>query len=161
MLGLNEKDTYILRRCDYRPGQKVAILLLITDEEKKHYTAVKSLTRLLRSSNSKHKCKQHFCLNCLQGFSLEESRDKHLEYCLDNETVKVEMPPENLFVEFHDGQYQFKVPYIMYADFESILQPTEETTINPKGLYTSDIGKHILSGFCVFSKFAYGEVRNP
>ena len=80
VLGLNEKDIYILRRCNYRPGQKVAILLLITDGEKRHYTAVKSLTRLLSSSNSKHKCKQHFFLNCLQGFTLEESRDKHLEY---------------------------------------------------------------------------------
>ena len=65
---------------------------LITDEENKHYTAVKSLSRLFRSRNSKHKCKQHFCLNCLQGFTLEESRDKHLEYCFDNEAVKVEMP---------------------------------------------------------------------
>ena len=34
VLGLDEKDIYILRRCNYRPGQKVAILLLITDEEK-------------------------------------------------------------------------------------------------------------------------------
>ena len=59
--------------------------------EKRHYTAVKSLTRLLRSSNSKYKCKQHFCLNCLQGFSLEESRDKHYEYCKNNETVRIKM----------------------------------------------------------------------
>ena len=78
MLGLDERDIYILRRCNYGPGQKVAILLLTTDEEEKYYTAVKSLTRLLSSSNSKHKRKQHFCLNCLQGFSLEESRDKNI-----------------------------------------------------------------------------------
>ena len=160
VLGLDEKDIYILRRCNYRPGQKVAILLLITDEEKKHYTVVKSLSRLLRSSNSKCKCKQHFCLNCLQGFSLEESRDKHLEYCSDNEAVKVEMPPGNSFIEFHDGQYQFIVPYAMYADLESIIQPMEETTINPEGSYTKDISKHIPSGFCVYSKFASDEVRN-
>ena len=49
----------------------------------------------------------------------------------------------------------------MYADFESILQPMEETTINPEGSYTKDISKHIPSGFCIYSKFAYGEVRNP
>ena len=153
MLGLDEKDIYILRRCNYRPGQKVAILLLITDEENKHYTVVKSLGRLLTSSNSKHKCKQHFCLNCLQGFSYEESRDKHLEYCLDNEAVKVVMPPEKSFVEFHNRQYQFKVPYAMYADFESILQPMEKTTINPQGSYAGGVGKaytkHTPSGFCV------------
>ena len=97
----------------------------------------------------------------MQGFTLEESRDKHLEYCLDNEAVKVEIPPENSFAEFHDGQYKFKVPYAIYADFESILQPMEETTINPEGSYIKDISKHIPSGFCIDSKFTYGEVRNP
>ena len=71
------------------------------------------------------------------------------------------MPPENSFVEFHDGQYQFKVPYAMYADFESILQPMEETIINPEGSYNKDISKHIPSSFCIYSRFAYGEVRNP
>ena len=42
VLGLNEKDIYILRRCNYRQGQKVTILLPTTNEEKKHYTTVKS-----------------------------------------------------------------------------------------------------------------------
>ena len=29
-------------------------------------------------------------MNCLQGFQQEISRDEHMRYCLDNETVKVE-----------------------------------------------------------------------
>ena len=88
--------------------------------------AIKSLTRLLASRNSKHKHKQHFCLNCLQGFSHEESRVKHYEYCKDNEAVQnKEMPKEGSFTEFHDGQNQFKVPFAMYADFEAILKPTD------------------------------------
>ena len=89
--------------------------------EKRHYMAIKSLSRLLGSSNSKHEHKQHFCLNCLQGFHSEESRDKHFEYCKDIEAVRIEMPKEGSFVEFHDGQKQIKVPFVMYADFEAIL----------------------------------------
>ena len=27
--------------------------------------------------------------------------------------------------------------------------------------YTKEINQHIPSGFCVYSKFAYGEVKNP
>ena len=114
------------------------------------------------SSNSKHKCKQHFSLNCLQGFSLEESKDKHYEYCKDHEAVRIEMPKEGSFVEFHDDQNQFKVPFVMYADFEAILKPTEENVkSNPEESYTKEINQHIPSGFCVYSKFAYGEVENP
>ena len=114
---------------------------------------------MLASSNSKHKRKQHFCLNCLQGFSLEESRDKHYEYCKDNEAVRIKMPKEGSFSEFHDGQNQFKVPFVMYADFEAILKPTEKYSFDPNKPYTKEINQHIPSGFCVYSEFAYGKVE--
>ena len=84
-----------------------------------HYIAIKSLSRLLSSKNSKHKRKEYFCINCLQGFQQEISRDKHR---IDNESVKVEMPHKKPIVEFCDGQYQFKVPFAMYADFESLFR---------------------------------------
>ena len=74
---------------------------------------IKSLSRLLRSSNSKHKCEQHFYMNCLQCFPTEVSRDKHFEYCKDNETIRTKMPKEGSFVKFHDRQNQFKVQFIM------------------------------------------------
>ena len=105
-------------------------LLLITNGEKRHCTTIKSLSRLLGSKSSKHHGKQYFCLNCLQSFHSEESRDKHCNYCKDNEAVKIEMPKEGSFVEFHDGQNQFKVPFTVYADFEAILKPAEESNFN-------------------------------
>ena len=52
-------------------------------------------------------------MNCLQGFQQEISRDKHKNYCLDDESVKVEMPHKKLIVEFCDGQYEYKVPFAM------------------------------------------------
>ena len=61
---------------------------------------------------------------------------------------------EDKYVQYHDGQKQFKVPFIMYADFESILEPMEK---NSKGR----VNKHVPSGWCVYSKFAYGDVPDP
>ena len=49
-------------------------LLMISEDGINHYTAIKSFSTLLMSSNTKHKCKQYFCTNCLQGFLLEASR---------------------------------------------------------------------------------------
>ena len=71
------------------------------------------------------------------------------------------MPKEGSFIELNDGQNQFKVPFIMYGDFEAILKPIEEPSPNPEEPYTKEINQHIPSGFCVYSKFAYGEVENP
>ena len=128
------------------------------------YTAIKSLSRLLSSKNSNTKCKQHFCMNCFQGFTQESSRDQHQVYCEDNESVRVEMPKQGSTVEFKDGQNQFRVPFIMYADFESILEPmdpVEPGSPNPSQPYTNEVNQHMPSGWCVYSKFAYGDVDNP
>ena len=97
----------------------------------RHYTAIKSLSRLLSCENSNTKHKQHFCTNCLQLFTRELSRDQHQVYCEDNETVRVEMPREGSTVEFCDGQNQFKAPFIMYVDFELILEPIESPNPDP------------------------------
>ena len=71
VLGLEGKDIYILRNSGH--SHREINLLMISEDGINHYTAIKSLRRLLRSSNTKHKCKQYFCTNCLQGFSLEAS----------------------------------------------------------------------------------------
>ena len=99
-------------------------------------------------------------MNCLQGFPTEINRDKHFEYCKDSETVMVEMPEEGSLVKFQYGHNQFKVPFIMYTDFEAILEQIEAPNPNPKESYTKVINQHIPSGFCVNSMFAYGEVEN-
>ena len=90
VLLVENKDIYICKK-GIKRDRKINLLLILEDG-KLHYTMVKSLSRLLSSSNSKHKRKQYFCNNCLQGFTEELSRDQHYGYCIDNETVRVEMP---------------------------------------------------------------------
>ena len=138
VLGLEGKDIYIHRNSDYKSDRdqqgsrgrytthREINLLMISENGVHHYTAIKSLSRLLSSSNSKHKCKQYFCNNCLQGFSLEASRDQHRVYCEDNEALRVEMPRKGKTIEFFDGQNQFKVPFMMYYDLEALLPPMKE-----------------------------------
>ena len=72
------------------------------------------------------------------------------------------MPKQGSTIEFKDGQNQFKVPFIMYADFESILEltsPVEPGSLNQP--YTNEVNQHTPSGWCAYSKFAYGDVDNP
>ena len=135
---------------------------MVSEDGINHYTAIKSLSRLLKSSNTKHECKQHFHMNCLQGFTQESSRDQHQVYCEDNESVRVEMPKHGSAIEFKDRQNQFKVSFIMYADFESILEPMDPVEPgSPSQPYTNEVNQHTPSGWCVYSKFAYGDVDNP
>ena len=71
------------------------------------------------------------------------------------------MPKQGSTVEFKDGQNQFKVPFIMYADFESILEPMDHGSSDPNQPYTNEINQHMPSGWCVYSKFTYGDIDNP
>ena len=145
---------------------------MIEDGEKRHYTAIKNISRLLKSLYATHKGAYHFCMNCLNGFRTASARDKHYEHCSSNGHLKVTMPTEKeKWLKFHDGQCQFKVPFMMYADFESILKPVNERyrdkmnrmKVGRKGKapYTEKINTHVPSGWCVHSKFAYRDVPDP
>ena len=123
ILAVEGRDVYIDRK-GQRVGREIN-LLMVSEDGIWHYTAIKSLSRLLSSKTSNTKHKQHFCMNCLQGFTQESSRDQHQVYCEDNESVRVEMPKQGSTIEFKDGQNQFRVPFIMYADFESIYEPMD------------------------------------
>ena len=159
LLAIEGKQIYICRKGGNY--ERVINLMIITENNRKHCVAIKSLSRLLSSKNTNHKGKEYFCMNCLQGFKEESSRDKHLDYCINNESVKVEMPHKNPIVQYSDGQFQFKVRFIMYADFESILEPIQGPENDPSMSSTRSINNHVPSGWCVRSEFAYGKVKNP
>ena len=95
VLFSNKKSQYIytVRRSKHNVKCKKQVnLLMIEDGEKRHYTAIKNISRLLSKLNGKTKRAYHFCINCLNGFRTASARDKHYEYCSSNGHVKVNMP---------------------------------------------------------------------
>ena len=70
------------------------------------------------------------------------------------------MPSKRVTVEFKDGQNQIRVPFLMYADFESILEPIQGPNPLPTGPYTNETNQHTPSGWCAHSKFTYGDIDN-
>ena len=71
------------------------------------------------------------------------------------------MPHKKPIVQYSDGQFQFKVPFLMCADFESILEPIQIVGNNPMISSSKGVNNHIPSGWCVRSEVAYGKVENP
>ena len=158
ILAVENRKIYICRKGkDY--DRTANLMLIIENNEKgnkKHHVAVKSLPRLLSRQNSKHKETQYFCSNCLNGFTSEATRDEHYTYCNSKDSVRAEMPTRNPMVKYSDCQYQFKVPFVIYADFESILILLSGAANNSEMSSTRGINVHTPSGWCIYSKFAYG-----
>ena len=159
LLAIEGKQICICRKGGNH--ERIINLMIISKNNRKHYVAIKSLSRLLSSENTKHKGKEYFCMNCLQGFKEETSTDEHIDYCIDNESVKVEMPHKNLRVQYSDDQFQFKVPFIMYVDFESILEPIQGLGNNPMISSMRAASNHVPSGWYIRRELAYGKIENP
>ena len=76
-IGGGKEKLYILRKAEFNNQRKTANLLPIVEDENRHYVAIKNLSQLLASSNSERQHKHYFCVNCIQGFQSENTKDKH------------------------------------------------------------------------------------
>ena len=106
---------------------KVVHLLLVENKEKQfHYMAITQLERLL-NCNPSERCnthiRNHVCHSCLRLFRLQSTLDTHKPMC---ETLKifgtVFTAPEKNHLEFDQWQKTIPPKFIVYGDFESILE---------------------------------------
>ena len=94
-------------------------LLLITEDEKKHYVLIKDFNAFMYNQ-TKHKNKKHFCMYCLQCFSSERILANHVDNCLTingNQAINMPKQGENI-LRFNNFHKQLPVPFVIYADFE-------------------------------------------
>ena len=101
-------------------------LLLITEDEKKHYVLIKDFNAFMYNQ-SKHKERKHFCIYCLQCFSSERILANHVNNCLTiNGAQAINMPKqgENI-LKFNNFHKQLPVPFVIYADFEAITKKVQ------------------------------------
>ena len=105
VLGYNKEEggVYPLQISKHTGCEYDIVLLLLKEavtgengeiKEKTHYTLVKNKSALIASQKNNHKGKRHLCLNCFNSFNTSESLNKHKEYCYENKSVKITMPPQ-------------------------------------------------------------------
>ena len=131
VLGYNKEDRVFPLRISKYTGCDYDIVLLLLKEAEKgengeikeetHYTLVKNKSALISSQINSHEHKRHLCLNCFNSFNTSESLNKHKEYCYENKSVKITMPPQNTYLRFKNFHHSEKAPFAVYADFESLI----------------------------------------
>ena len=128
------------------------VLLLIKDGDNSHYCYVKNESALLTSQVNNHKSKIYFCLNCLNGYDTPEKLEKHKEYCGEEESIKINMPPPDTYIKFKNYLYSERAPFTIYADFESLVKPLDTCEPNPNKSYTLKYQKHEPVSFVYYIK---------
>ena len=128
------------------------VLLLIKNGDNSHYCLIKNLSALLSSQVNKHNHKLYFCLNCLSGYDNQEKLEKHKEYCSEEESIKINMPPPETYLKFKNFLYSERAPFAIYADFESIVKPLDTCKPDPNKSYTLKYQKHEPVSFVYYIK---------
>ena len=159
VLGYSKDERiYPLRISDYTKSKKEderkhnIVLLLIKNGDNSHYCYVKNLSALLAFQINKREHKFYFCLNCLNGYDDPEKLEQHKEYCSEQESIKINMPPPDNYIKFKNFLYSERAPFAVYADFESIVKPIDGCEPDPEKSYTKKYQKHEPVSFVYYIK---------
>ncbi|KAL7298566.1 hypothetical protein TKK_0008339 [Trichogramma kaykai] len=98
----------------------------ISPNVRQHYVLIRSMSRLCRSQLTRSKNMIHICNRCLVYFSKKILLEKHKVNCRKfNDCCSVSLPQEGETLEFSHHRFQLKLPFVIYADFETILAPNK------------------------------------
>ncbi|KAK3747985.1 hypothetical protein QZH41_003960 [Actinostola sp. cb2023] len=122
-------------------------LLLYSLGQQHHYCLIRDLNRLL-SNQRKHNGKMFHCPHCLHGFVRQDLLDDHQPLCSQHGAQRIELPNENnMFLQFKDFHKQLRVPFAIYADFESLTTKIESASPDPTKSSTEKYQHHQACGF--------------
>ena len=125
--------------------EKHVQLLLIEDKNIKHYVCIRSLDLLLNYRTKSH-VQMHYCEYCLHGFVDAAVRAEHMEFCRQHDAQRIRMPTkERSKLEFTNYKKIEKAPFVLFADFESYLNPCDRLKGNATRVYQD----HVASGYCI------------
>ena len=160
-----KKINIVYRSKDNLTYDKQIILLMITDGEKWHYLVVKNLSGLLKGITSTH-MKDFYCLNCFHSYRTKNKLESHKKIFENHNYCHVEMPtkdhimPTNNTIKYNHGEKSMRLPFVIYADLECLLEKMSTYINNPNESSTTKITKHTPSGYSIFTYCSFDESKN-
>lgn len=115
-------------------------LLYLENNTGSHYCLITNFSRLVRSQISKHHGKLHFCETCLLFFPSLNKIETHL--CGGVATV---LPDEGSILKFNNYERKQNIPFVIYADFETLLEPIDDLKLDTDN--TSYSQRHVPTAF--------------
>ena len=106
---------------------------ILSEEPKTHYVWIKNLSRLIKSQVSSRQHALHICDRCLTFFYSREKLKQHEIDCIKMNECAIKLPtlaPDQKddsykILKFQNFKKKLPVPFVCYADFESVLEKIE------------------------------------
>ena len=123
-------------------------LLVTTNTETNHYIWIKNFNKLC-AGVTKNASKKFFCKHCIQHFPSKERLEKHMMDCIVlTKCQAFQMPGEGEVIKFKSFRETVKIPFVIYADLESILQKltvTQKQEMDKE--QTEKLQKHVACSY--------------
>ncbi|KAJ8976357.1 hypothetical protein NQ317_011597 [Molorchus minor] len=150
---------------EFRDGKIITEVvgpLHFTSDRNNHYCLIKDLSRLVSQQKSKRHGGLHICDGCLQSFTKiehlkahEKNDCNHTYTKLPSTEIKInkygESVPENI-LKFINFERQIPVPFVIYADFESLLKPISHNEPCDSKSFTVKVCEHQPYSFAFYVK---------
>ena len=101
-----------------------------------------------------------YCLNCLHSFRTENKLRSHEKGCKNKTFGGIVMPSEkNEILEFNQYMKSDKMPYISYADTESLIKKIDGCANNPETSSTTKIGEYFPCGYSMSTIWGFYHIE--
>ena len=95
-----------------------------------HYDCIRNLSALISSQASKKNHKKYFCDICFHYMSSKNALIEHEKKCLSVNDCEIILPDptdeEQWVLKFKNYHHKLRVPFVIYSDFESVLEPMQD-----------------------------------
>ena len=133
---------------------------MITDGKKCHYLRVKKISGLFKGTTSNHYGDFH-CLNCFHSYRTKNKLEAHKKIFENHDYCHVEMPTkDNNIIKYNHGEKSMKLPFLIYANLECLLEKMSTCQNNPNKSLTTKINKHTPSGYSIFTSCSFDKSKN-
>ena len=145
----DDKKIFPLRITTMTVARHHVNLLYITADETSHYVLVKDLSRLISIQYNNHNNKHYLCQYCFHACNSEEVLKNHLEKCKLHGAQRIKFPePDDKKgrdkVKFTKTEYQLRLPFLIYADFESVLRKQNSCDPSSAKSFSTQCQHHVV-----------------
>ena len=138
----DKKSTINPKNNDYKCFQYAVTVALNHDKINNHPQKVSKIKPLIDQYN-------------WNGIDFPSTSKENYDYC------HVEMPNEdNKIIKYNQGEKSIKLPFIIYADLECLLEKMNACHINPEESSITEINKHTPSGYSLFTHSSFDKTKN-
>ena len=123
---------------------------------------MKDLSKLVSRQYNNNYHKKYFCQYCLHGCISEEVSKNHLGRCKLHGAQRIKLPEADDKkghgkVKFTKTEYQLRLPFVIYADFESVLHKQDLCEPSSSKSFTNQYQQHVPCGSCIYMKCSDGQ----